>query len=465
MSTEKEEVEVESTEKKTAKPAKRIPSHWLAIASFVAIFGVFVGFTLFMKYRGGDNSIVANAVSKEEISLFVSNMNPMQRKQLSENPEQRKVLLDEVRRLFAVANEGVREGIASDKSIRDELNSIEMTVYAGAYEEKLMEGKSPEEQQKDPISPERIKQFWSNPANNKAFEEFLNSKIAAAKAAQQIPEDFKLSDDQRESAKTDFARMNLSYADAKAKFASISSMPPAEAEKWKEMEALAKFRVKIEKAQLVASQYASKVLTKKLEVTPADVDAYMKAHPELADTGKKKQAAMEVVKKLEAGDDFAKLAGEFSEDPGSKDKGGLYENVKPGSMDPAFEKAALALEPGQFTKEPVETKFGYHIIKLENRRNGKDGLEYDVRHILIGTQIADPENPLAPPMPAKDFVEGKLKEEKQKKLLDEIVARNPVNLPSDFEVPKVTEDELKKALEQQQQMMPMGQPQQPAPQQ
>ena len=68
-----------------------------------------------------------------------------------------------------------------------------------------------------------------------------------------------------------------------------------------------------------------------------------------------------------AGEDFAKLAGEASDDPSSRAQGGLLPWFGPGDMVPPFEKAAFALEPGA-TSEVVESPFGFHVIRLEERR-------------------------------------------------------------------------------------------------
>ena len=54
--------------------------------------------------------------------------------------------------------------------------------------------------------------------------------------------------------------------------------------------------------------------------------------------------ANDILKQVKAGGDFAALAKQYSDDPGSKDKGGEYEGVVRGQMDPAFEQAAFALE-------------------------------------------------------------------------------------------------------------------------
>ena len=167
--------------------------------------------------------------------------------------------------------------------------------------------------------------------------------------------------------------------------------------------------------------------------------------------------------RAKAGEDFAKLADEFSQDPGTKGKGGLYEGVTMGKMVPAFEQAALALEPGKITDNLVETPFGYHIIKLEKKgeTKGADGQTaptYDVRHILITTTMKDPKNPMGREMPINDMVKATLEEEKQKQVLDEIVKNNPVEVAEDFEVPKPSEEDLKKMEEQQQQMMQQQMP-------
>jgi peptidyl-prolyl cis-trans isomerase D len=72
----------------------------------------------------------------------------------------------------------------------------------------------------------------------------------------------------------------------------------------------------------------------------------------------------DVIKRARAGEDFAKLAREVSEDPGSKDNGGDLGLVSPGTMVPDFEKALFALKKGELTAEPVRTPFGFHAIKV-----------------------------------------------------------------------------------------------------
>jgi len=82
---------------------------------------------------------------------------------------------------------------------------------------------------------------------------------------------------------------------------------------------------------------------------------------------KDEKTAKEIEKELAGGADFAELAKAKSEDPGSKDKGGDLGYFERGAMDPAFEKAAFALKIGE-TSGPVKSSFGYHIIRVDDRK-------------------------------------------------------------------------------------------------
>jgi peptidyl-prolyl cis-trans isomerase D len=92
---------------------------------------------------------------------------------------------------------------------------------------------------------------------------------------------------------------------------------------------------------------------------------------------KARARAAEVIRRVKAGEDFAKLAAEVSEDPGSKGKGGDLGWVSKGEMVPQFEEALFGLKKGEITAEPVRTPFGYHAIravdvKEASRRSLKD---------------------------------------------------------------------------------------------
>ncbi len=91
----------------------------------------------------------------------------------------------------------------------------------------------------------------------------------------------------------------------------------------------------------------------------------------------------EVQQKLEAGESFEKLAQEYSDDP-SGSRGGDLGFIQRGDLVVPYEEAAFALEIGQIS-DIVETEFGFHIIKLEDRL----GEKIRTRHILVQVPITD----------------------------------------------------------------------------
>src|SRR5207245_11057188 len=84
----------------------------------------------------------------------------------------------------------------------------------------------------------------------------------------------------------------------------------------------------------------------------------------------------DVIRRAKAGGDFAKLARDNSEDPGSAPNGGDLGWVRRGEMVPQFEQALFALKKGAISPEPVRTPFGFHAIKvLDVREAGKKPLQ------------------------------------------------------------------------------------------
>jgi peptidyl-prolyl cis-trans isomerase C len=138
-----------------------------------------------------------------------------------------------------------------------------------------------------------------------------------------------------------------------------------------------------------------------------------KTNAELTDEQKAaKRKEMEgLLKRARAGEDFAKLAKEYSEDPGSKDKGGEYTFAR-GRMVPEFEAAAFSLSTNQVS-DIVTTRFGYHIIKLSEKIPARK-VEYD-------KAASDIKEGLTQQALQKEFPEylAKLKTEAGVEILDE----------------------------------------------
>jgi peptidyl-prolyl cis-trans isomerase D len=85
-----------------------------------------------------------------------------------------------------------------------------------------------------------------------------------------------------------------------------------------------------------------------------------------------KTKAEDVIRRAKAGEDFGKLAREFSEDPGTKDKNGEVGWITEGQVIPQFEQVAFALKKDEVSATPVRTQSGYHVIKvLEVKEGGR----------------------------------------------------------------------------------------------
>jgi peptidyl-prolyl cis-trans isomerase C len=78
--------------------------------------------------------------------------------------------------------------------------------------------------------------------------------------------------------------------------------------------------------------------------------------------------AQDIINQLNKGADFATLAKKYSTDPTGAANGGDLGYFKKADMLPEFSAAAFALQPGQITQTPVKTRYGYHVIKVTNRR-------------------------------------------------------------------------------------------------
>ena len=116
----------------------------------------------------------------------------------------------------------------------------------------------------------------------------------------------------------------------------------------------------------IGSQVTEEALQKIYSETKSEMASgdQIKARHILLDNEEK---AAEIIRKLKAGEEFAKLASEYSTGP-SAASGGDLGWFGEGQMVPEFSKAAFALNPGDIVTKPVKTQFGWHIILVEDRK-------------------------------------------------------------------------------------------------
>ncbi|HJZ66744.1 MAG TPA: peptidylprolyl isomerase [Blastocatellia bacterium] len=352
--------------------------------------------------------------------IFQEILPPQQQQQIASNPEEKKKLVSELKKLLAVAQVAEQEGYAQRPEVQSQLSFQQDKALNNSYRKRNPDVK---------ITDEEINAYYQ--AHPREFDDFLQGNPRLQQQAQ---------GQQRDDLKKQYGEFKMIAERAR--------------KEGLDREDLTRLQALLDRSQALASAYVSD-LQKNADklVSDADIEQYYKDHPSefdevrvrhiLISTQPKEQAedeeeakdkkpadkpkalskeearkkAQALLERARKGEDFAKLAKENSDDPGSKDKGGEYDFFGHGKMVPEFEKAAFALKPGEIS-DLVETQYGFHIIKLEERRNA-----------------SSPEND----QKVRQQIVEKLKQDKLEARIDEIAATSSVVVPEDFDTtPKST---------------------------
>jgi len=362
---------------------------------------------------------------QEQYAILIKDL-PADAKPKLADAEYRKAQVENLRQLLAFECEAEKRGLAKDETNAAELDSIRSEIIAVNYDRTV--SKSPTDPPFMHINDARISEFYANPANNAAFDRFLKAKLALLGRDDPQMASHVVTDEEKKQAKDYFAKIKISENESVKNAATLGTA----------FKAKTALQTNLQQAQYLARALSGQLLTE-MSATDEEVAAYLKAHPEF-DSSAKKAEAEKILVRAKAGDDFAKLADQYSEDPGNtgtdgKKNGGLYADVPKGTMVAPFETAALSLPPGTVYPDLVESDFGYHIIKLEKKTGTGDTVKYDVRHILFATTVKDPANPNGRELPIKEYVRTQVETAKQSAAIAKIVADNPIAM-DDFAAPQ-----------------------------
>lgn len=253
----------------------------------------------------------------------------------------RRIAADQLVDRVLLRQEASRQGIVvSDEDLERAIKALPSFQAGGRFDAKYYEQVTTNQ--------------YGSPAR---FEEILRTELAIQKLVALVRQTSKVSDDEvKEAWLADADKVNLEFVRFPLQAAAAEvKVTPADAEAYAKSSADAvKQRYEASKARYEKPKRvkARHVLVKvEPEAAPAAVEAAQKK-------------ANDALARVKKGEDFAKVAKEVSDDPGSKDRGGDVGEFGPGVMAPEFEGAAFSAKAGDVVG-PVRTQFGFHVVKVD----------------------------------------------------------------------------------------------------
>jgi PPIC-type PPIASE domain len=381
-------------------------------------------------------SAILKNLSAEEIALILKNQSlsdPERVDTITKSEESRRAFLRGMKEYFALAAKARREGMADDKNFAPNIKLKENGLLSELYPGWLIE----QGRESLAVTKEQIEEVWKNPDNEKEFNEQIDALYAvqnavAANMESSLGVTQRLQGEGLEKARKGWARAKILSGLARAD-AAFMELP------------VVKLRLKILESGVLSNSYLAKYWRTRIKATEPEIADYLAKHPEY-DQNKKLDQARLILARARRGEDFAKLAKEFSEDRATKNLGGLYKDwAKGAGLWAEVETAALKAKKGEVVGELVETKDGYHIVQLINQKtvkesDGTETVKFSLRHILLQKRFEDPlaarlnSQVPAPFKTGEEIAKTEIEVEKRKSFIEEVIGSENISLPEDFQL-------------------------------